>query len=98
MRRSVWMLAVLLMLSFGASAEAQLREIWTNYFDCNENNVGWSLRDECSDFYYSTGQQSGAYRHIEWMYCEGGTQSYGQWYYWDGSAWVAFSEPPGPNC
>ena len=97
MRRSGLVLFVFLVLAFSGTAEAS-DEIWTNYFDCNENLVGWSLRDECMDSYYSSGPQSGAYKHVETMNCNGGTQSYGQWYYWDGSGWVAFSGPPGPNC
>lgn len=98
MRRSAWMLFVLLVLSFGANAEAQLLETWTYFFNCNEALVGWSWEDECLDDDASSGQQSGAYRHVETMNCEGGTGSTGQWYYWNGSDWTAFSGPPGPNC
>ena len=97
MRKVVWMFVVVAALALGATAEAQV-ETWTHYFDCNEDLVGWSWEDECLDDDLQVDAQDGAYKHVEWMYCNGGTQSYGQWYYKDGSNWVPFSGPPGPNC
>lgn len=97
MRRYPWIVVVLVTLSFAGAAEAQY-EIWTNYYNCNLVNVGWQRVDECTNDDDQWGQQYGAYRQIEWTECAGGTSSTGQWYYWDGSGWVAFSGPPGPNC
>jgi hypothetical protein len=46
---------------------------------------------------FASGQLSGAYMSRTWYACDGSVISQ-HWYYWNGSVWVAFSGPPGPNC
>ena len=97
MRRYSWVVLVLLVVSLGASVRAlPSSEVFDTFYDCALNENGWTLLS-CSGRRYSDGTLSGAYRLREWSGCtDGGYTS--QWYYWNGSSWVGFSGPPGPNC
>ena len=100
MRRSLWVVLVLLVVSFGIGVRdvraLPVNEVWDTYYDCALNDVGLRILS-CGGHIFTDGQQSGAYRYREQTHCETGAWT-GRWYYWSGSSWVLFSGPPGPNC
>lgn len=100
MRRYSFVALALLVVSLTAGIRpvdaAPSSEIWDTFYDCALNENGWRVLT-CSGRSYSGGILSGAYRLREWSGCYDGSYS-SQWYYWNGSWWVAFSGPPGPTC
>src|SRR5947209_3157620 len=85
------LLAASLVIMSGARALPP-NEVDDTFYDCAVNEVGYHDL-WCSGHVFSGGQQSGAYRFREIIPCDTGNYS-SQWYYWNGSSWVAFSGPP----
>lgn len=84
--------------SFAPPAHATgCSDIWTTYYDCALNEVGWHVV-LCSGGSTGSGQQSGAFKEVELdPACCGGTPTY-RWYQWNGSTWVLLSGAPSPTC
>lgn len=98
MRKKIWVVLVLLVLSLAGSARALNEyEVWTTYYDCALNGVGGSLR-ECDNGYWWWQQQSGAFKSVERYSCNGGAAGPVNWYAWDGSSWVELPGAPDPSC
>ena len=97
MRRNLWIALVLLVLSLGASVRAlPTHEVTNYYYDCALNENGW-ITLACNGRWYQGGTHAGAYMLEVIMGCAEMDYS-AQWYYWDGTNWIPFSGPPGPNC
>ena len=98
MRRYAWVVLVLVVLSAGAGLRASpTHEVSNYYYDCSLNEIGWTTI-ACNAQWYGAGTDAGA--AYMWEVIRGCDEfDYSaEWYYWNGTTWVAFSGPPGPNC
>jgi hypothetical protein len=78
-------------------ASGGCNDIFTTYYDCCLNEVGfrWVM---CTGSFGSSGTLSGAFREVEHdPACCGGVPT-SKWYQWNGSSWVLLSGPPSPGC
>jgi len=90
-------LALLVLLSattFAPPAQALPNEIYTEYFDCNVQFVGWRLI-ECDASSISGGAQAGAYKSVERIRCDGSGSTI-IWYDCSSGGCVRMSSPPTP--
>ncbi|HEX6085976.1 MAG TPA: hypothetical protein VF266_15695 [Thermoanaerobaculia bacterium] len=90
-------LAVLVLLgttTWAPPAQALPNEIYTEYFDCNVQFIGWRLI-ECDATSTSGGAQSGYYKSVERTRCDG-TSSNVTWYQCSGGTCTVISSPPVP--
>ena len=84
-----------------ANALACSTERDTNYYDSNgcwqgEQYQGCNFVN-CHTS--TTGTITGAHwKHVEVWDCDTGAKSTDQWYEWNGSSWVAVSDPGLPGC
>ncbi|SRR6266498_916040 len=96
-RFSLALLLLIASTTFAPRAHAlRCHVVYTEYFDCALNSVGWEL-EGCDESYTSSGQLSGAFKEVEVSpcVCSGHTDTY---YQWNGSSWVLLSGPPSPSC
>ena len=97
MRRYAWVALILIAVSLGSSVRAlPTHEVTHIYYDCAMNENGWRTL-ACNGQWYGTGTLSGAYLWEVIMGCNDFDYD-AQWYYWNGSNWIEFEGPPGPNC
>lgn len=92
--RMLFILAITVVTSITAVPPAQSvpdSEIYTEFYDCALNFVGWRLRN-CAGGSQS-GQQSGAWKRVETSACDGPGGYSLNWYRWTGSTWVGASAP-----
>ncbi len=90
-------LALLVLLSattFAPPAQALPNEIYTEYYDCNVAFIGWRLI-ECDATGSSGGAQSGAYKRVERIRCDGSGSTVA-WYACSGGTCTLMSSPPTP--
>lgn len=91
------LLALLVLLSattFAPPAHALPNEIYTEYYDCNVAFVGWHLI-ECDATGSSGGLQSGAYKRVERIRCDGSGSNV-RWYDCSTGTCTLMSSPPTP--
>ena len=91
-RLSVLVILLLFTASQTPVTASPTHEILTDYFDENCEDIGWRFIS-CFGHVYYGGQQSGAYKLVERYPCDEGEFS-SQWWYWNGSAWIAMAGPP----
>ena len=91
------LLALLVLLgstTFAPPAQALPNEIYTEYFDCNVAFIGWRLI-ECDATSSSGGAQSGAYKSVERIHCDGSGSTI-QWYACTSGGCTLLPAPPTP--
>ena len=90
-------LALLMLLgsaTYAPPAQALPNEIYTEYFDCNVQFVGWHLI-ECDATSSSGGAQAGAYKSVLRTRCDGSGSNI-RWYQCSGGTCTLMSSPPVP--
>lgn len=90
-------LALLVLLStttVAPPAQALPNEIYTEYFDCNVAFIGWRLI-ECDATSSSGGAQSGAYKSVERIRCDGSGSTI-SWYACSSGTCTPISPPTPP--
>ena len=99
MKRLTPVFLTLLVLSsaigFAPPAQALPNEIYTEYFDCNVAFIGWHLI-ECDATGSGGGAQSGSYKSVERIRCDGSGSTV-RWYDCStGGTCTLMSSPPTP--
>jgi len=90
-------LALLVLLSattYAPPAQALPNEIYTEYYDCNVAFIGWHLI-ECDATGSSGGAQSGSYKRVERIRCDGSGTTV-QWWDCTTGTCTLMSSPPTP--
>lgn len=96
-RLSIAVLLLIASTTFAPTTKAApCQDIFTTFYDCALNEVGWRWQG-CGGGFSSSGQQSGAFKEIETSPCTCGSTT-DNWYQWNGSTWVLLSGPPSPTC
>lgn len=81
-------------LTFAPPAQANINDVYTEYYDCNVAFIGWHWRT-CDDEVYYEGTQSGYFKRVDRTRCDGSYSST-TWYQCSGGTCTVMSSPPTP--